>query len=339
MKYHINGAGEAGKCSAQSGNCPFGGDERHYDSPEKARMAFELSMASSVVPSTQKQNANGPFTKVAPLGREYNTHLSNLTTDQLNDEIYRIKEGLLGQMSPSDAAARLKAVRIALKNRESFPALGDAYSSHLDAMTFNELTDEFNRVMAVDGADMTDKEAGARLKAISDAQQSYFERNYDGFTKEQLIFDREAYIRKLSQGRAWRDASREKLEKQADNAHASWVAEARTEPATSYEENVPIRLLPVGTEVHYPYAKGSPYRKVGTPVDNGPDFKTGEHDIVGKYHDGIQWDYVSPNTTFKLGVVPVGKNLSPRWNAINAKAARLRELREQVAVAMENGSL
>jgi hypothetical protein len=45
-KFHINSKGEAGKCFAVQGGCPFGGEASHYPSEENARTAFELSMAS-----------------------------------------------------------------------------------------------------------------------------------------------------------------------------------------------------------------------------------------------------------------------------------------------------
>lgn len=43
-KFHINPKGEAGECKARSGACPFGGEEEHHSSPEKARGAFEEKM-------------------------------------------------------------------------------------------------------------------------------------------------------------------------------------------------------------------------------------------------------------------------------------------------------
>ncbi len=46
-KYHINGKGEAGRCSAQKGKCPFGGDLEHYSTPGDARRAYEKFMSTS----------------------------------------------------------------------------------------------------------------------------------------------------------------------------------------------------------------------------------------------------------------------------------------------------
>jgi hypothetical protein len=39
--YHINSKGEAGKCTAKKGGCPFGDAEQHYTSSEAAREAYE----------------------------------------------------------------------------------------------------------------------------------------------------------------------------------------------------------------------------------------------------------------------------------------------------------
>jgi ADP-ribose pyrophosphatase YjhB (NUDIX family) len=40
-RYHINPEGNPGKCSAASGNCPFGSDAPHYDTEQEARDAYE----------------------------------------------------------------------------------------------------------------------------------------------------------------------------------------------------------------------------------------------------------------------------------------------------------
>jgi hypothetical protein len=45
-KYHINDKGNPGKCTAQSGNCPFGDDTKHYSSKEEARNVYENKMVN-----------------------------------------------------------------------------------------------------------------------------------------------------------------------------------------------------------------------------------------------------------------------------------------------------
>ena len=39
--FHISEDGNPRVCKAQSGNCPIGGDEQHFTSPEAARNAYE----------------------------------------------------------------------------------------------------------------------------------------------------------------------------------------------------------------------------------------------------------------------------------------------------------
>lgn len=43
-KFHVNEKGEARKCGAQKGNCPFGGDNEHYDSEQEAQVAAEKQL-------------------------------------------------------------------------------------------------------------------------------------------------------------------------------------------------------------------------------------------------------------------------------------------------------
>lgn len=52
-KYHINAHGNPNPCSAQSGNCPFGGDENHFSTPEEARSVYERRNASIPEPVTK----------------------------------------------------------------------------------------------------------------------------------------------------------------------------------------------------------------------------------------------------------------------------------------------
>jgi hypothetical protein len=54
VKYHLNRAGEAGRCSATRGNCPFGDASEHYDSQQAAAQAYEVAMAPSTHASTSK---------------------------------------------------------------------------------------------------------------------------------------------------------------------------------------------------------------------------------------------------------------------------------------------
>jgi hypothetical protein len=44
QRYHIKPDGTVGVCKAEKGRCPYGGEESHYDSPEKAYEAFQNRM-------------------------------------------------------------------------------------------------------------------------------------------------------------------------------------------------------------------------------------------------------------------------------------------------------
>lgn len=46
--YHVNEAGEPGRCKARLKNCPFGGAEDHYLSKDAARKAYELKQANLI---------------------------------------------------------------------------------------------------------------------------------------------------------------------------------------------------------------------------------------------------------------------------------------------------
>lgn len=53
-KFHINDAGDPGKCSAQPGNCPFGAEADHYGSRNDARKAYEKIMGDASLSANSK---------------------------------------------------------------------------------------------------------------------------------------------------------------------------------------------------------------------------------------------------------------------------------------------
>lgn len=52
-KYHITRKGDAARCTAAPGGCPFAKDDEHYGSKEGARRAYERAMGSN--PSTLRR--------------------------------------------------------------------------------------------------------------------------------------------------------------------------------------------------------------------------------------------------------------------------------------------
>jgi hypothetical protein len=220
-KFHINASGEAGKCSATQGKCPFGGESQHYDSAEVARVAFELSMAGKSLPTVSKRTQKTVATK--------------------------------------------------------------------------------------------------RGEPIS--RTNFDPEEWGNFAYDDVFYDTKDEVEKLRENN-W---SEEKIRDWRKDSIRDWESKSRTRPSQSYEKNVPIRLLPVGTMVEVYDGRrmgGVTSRAVGAPVDNGGG------DIVGKYRDIINaWDYVGPDTNFDLEHVPADKNLSNHWKAANLKAAELKKFR------------
>lgn len=60
MSFHINSHGEAGKCKAQAGNCPFGGADEHYKSAEEARSAYETAQELQATQGLRKTEKLAP---------------------------------------------------------------------------------------------------------------------------------------------------------------------------------------------------------------------------------------------------------------------------------------
>ena len=280
-RYHINSKGEAGKCSATQGKCPFGGDANHYDSPEKAQQAFELSMASSTV---------------APVAKK------------------------------------------AVARRPAPPEEGDEVKIHHDAALFDNTYAPYQgqtgTVLESHGSSYTVMFADTAILrmphevVLSLPQNRFKPEEWGGFQKQDLEWDAKATEQVVRGWPAWKNASDESIRKQVDSMRQSWETRARTEPAKSYEENVPMRLIPVGSKVHAPFSKGDPYKQVGRPVVNEKDDRGTPTDVAGRYWDGVQWDYVSGDTLFKTGRVEDGKALAPAWKEENRRAAELAAWRE-----------
>lgn len=46
-RWHVNGEGKPGKCSAGAGKCPFGADAPHFGAKREAQAAAEKLLAAS----------------------------------------------------------------------------------------------------------------------------------------------------------------------------------------------------------------------------------------------------------------------------------------------------
>lgn len=240
-KFHLNDKGEAGQCKATQGGCPFGGEAQHYSSTEKARTAYEASMAAEQIPATVKKTF---------------------------------------------ATSEQKVESVSLPSREDFdPDLHDGFE--YDEVFFDE--EEVRRDAFVD----------------STSGESHDPMDKDDFT--------------------------EMTQRVLTRRRAEWENMARTEPAKSFEKNVPIRLIPAYSTVQidartgYGSRSDAPKlaRNVGQPV-----FDEEEDRWVGRYADADnQWRRAEPYTTFDTAHVPPGGKLNPSWEEENEIAQRLSAVR------------
>lgn len=74
-KYHVNNQGEPGKCRAEGDGCPFGSADKHHDSPEIARAAYEKSNVGRELPApVKKVSRRERKEQVAAMNEAYNNH-------------------------------------------------------------------------------------------------------------------------------------------------------------------------------------------------------------------------------------------------------------------------
>jgi hypothetical protein len=169
---------------------------------------------------------------------------------------------------------------------------------------------------------------------VTDRTRRLTEDNYDsskwsGVPLADLKFDHQAILDR----EAARGTSELGAREAAVRAKKTWDSKSRTEVASSNEDRVPMRLIPVGAEIAV-----SPRRHDGT-VDVGivlaPQVKD-DGSIMGRVKTKHGIVEFSPGTQHNVGYFDDSKKLSPRWRATNEQAAKIKEQRERV-VAFENG--
>lgn len=89
-KFHVNGRGEPGECTANSGKCPFGDSTtEHFNSKEEARNYYETKKNVDTLPkvSTRNNSLEEISNSVLPIdsARDYLYKNNNLTEKQLSE--------------------------------------------------------------------------------------------------------------------------------------------------------------------------------------------------------------------------------------------------------------
>lgn len=80
-KFHINDMGNPGPCSAAQGNCPFGGEEEHYNTINQAREAFERSKTEQMFSSLKRSSENQDLYSKTTLPVKELSRLAKESTD------------------------------------------------------------------------------------------------------------------------------------------------------------------------------------------------------------------------------------------------------------------
>lgn len=157
---------------------------------------------------------------------------------------------------------------------------------------------------------------------------NYDSSQWDGVALEDLKFDHQAILDREAANGSSELSAREA----AVRAKRYWDSKARTSPAATNEDGVPIRLIPNGAEV----AVGS--RHADGSIDVGivltPVVK--DDQLFGRVRYKGNIIELSPGTLHDVGYFDENMSVSPRWKATNERAAKIKEQRERV-VSFENG--
>lgn len=156
-------------------------------------------------------------------------------------------------------------------------------------------------------------------------RENFDEEAFSGHSYDDLQFDTNQRIADLTRRFNGDD---ERAEGLIERYYETWQNAARVSPPEDGETHVPVRLIPTGTETTQYKVNGYSRVKIASPekLDDGT--------VVGRYHDGVQYDYVNPETTFSI--VRVKRNpqnvrehapVASAWKKENQKAAELKELR------------
>lgn len=184
-KFHINGSGDPGKCSAKQGGCPFGGESDHYSTQEEAREQYEKANADKVIPLKPKQTL-AELNKIAKTSTSQNELLqavlsgSNRTLSNLSSNPSADSEALgAAHDKTSD-----KAIKDRLELHKNFP-IGKLTEYGLQSIR-KKSSNDLVKKMASD--DVTDSQAQLVLdKYPMNTSQAIIKNTNNKVSQEMLI--------------------------------------------------------------------------------------------------------------------------------------------------------
>lgn len=173
MKFHINSNGEAGRCKAEKGGCPFGGESEHFTSAEAAREHYEAQM-NTPAPTISKSKKAAPSLPV-------NQTFEEPEYFDFKKEEDRILEGQKGSSPNSDKTEFRKAWDALHDSRYKAKNLTEKrVASALNAGYAGPLKDAISSGVIKSSSEqkrLTDNEQYA-VRSISDLPVKYQEKFY-----------------------------------------------------------------------------------------------------------------------------------------------------------------
>lgn len=106
-KFHINKKGEAGRCSAQSDRCPFGGESEHYSSTDEAQKAYENLQKSQVAPAISKSNVD-PLSLTHHSATKDSTQIAETPGEEMTKEEITLYAYSIGSHNMQPAIGQLR---------------------------------------------------------------------------------------------------------------------------------------------------------------------------------------------------------------------------------------
>ena len=170
-KYHINYKGEAGKCTAVAGGCPFGEESDHYPTADAARAAYEKA-AGATFSEDLPQFEQVTATKLKKWKESYYNYRSSDLRSYVNQALdigFQGSDRKLAMAKIQEGFDNLYARRYS-----AYPST--AISAREDYM---QATKDFNRFGFQDIRSIDEV-------AFDENLPTYSELNYDSFTAEDL---------------------------------------------------------------------------------------------------------------------------------------------------------
>lgn len=135
MAYHISPTtGRANKCSAQTGNCPFGGEQDHYATKEQAREAYEKDMSANTFAPVRKNPESSPrladhanYLSTVRLTTKFDEALPAFPAYKLNQADKTLLAAIAADKKVSD-----EKLDLFIEEKKAM-AVADAYSSEEEA--------------------------------------------------------------------------------------------------------------------------------------------------------------------------------------------------------------